>query len=347
MKKHSVMMRLLLMVLAVTMLLGLGPFALTARAESSSSITDLKEIPYYYQDTATKEILSSAFVYRDSMFLTNAGKLSPDLAKISVALASAAYSRTFITNVLQKEMKFTILGKSGASFDKISELTIDDNDHVAYTIASKTIENGAYIVYCVAVKGTGGNAEWYSNFNLGDSTAHQGFTRAANEVYTDLIACMENEDPVNGERTYGPENTIVLITGHSRGAAVANLIAGWLTGNEQYAAPQHIFGYTFACPAVSMEADPMMQNIYNFNHPGDLIALLPLEKWEYKRNGVDFNILSGRETENLKQQFARIAGQPFAAASTPDDYLLILNTLLPTSDNYRNPYVQALPSRWK
>ena len=65
----------------------------------------------------------------------------------------------------------------GKPIDK--DRTYRDNDRVAYTIAKKQV--GEYTVYCVPVRGTGGNAEWFSDFHLGQDNGgvHEGFRIAA------------------------------------------------------------------------------------------------------------------------------------------------------------------------
>ena len=203
------------------------------------------------------------FIYSDEMLLKDARKKSPELAKVSIALAAGAYDQESITNTL-KDMKYTL--RSQKAYDK--KFSIWNNDHVAYTISSKNVEGNdgkEYIIYSVVVRGTSKNSEWYSNFNMGKTGDHEGFYKAADEVMDDLQEILKKD--------YGKNRIpVVWVTGHSRGAAVANVIAGKLTlkyaGNNSdpnVLKPQHIFGYTYACPNVSKNAQESCQNIYNFN----------------------------------------------------------------------------------
>ena len=55
-----------------------------------------------------------------------------------------------------------------------------------------------------------------------------------------------------------------------------------------YIHDDQIFSYNFATPAVSRgltSSDLALTNIYNFNNPGDVVPLLPLDGWGYERYG--------------------------------------------------------------
>ncbi len=261
---------------------------------------------FYTYDSQGEQ--TSSFVYNDGLFLNDATEMSPEMAKMGIALAAAAYDRNTIKNLLESEEMNFVVEDNSASYDRVNNLlTIYNNDYVAYTIAHKiiTYQEKDYIVYCVPVKGTGGNAEWYSNFNLGDGVEHEGFSNAARTVYMDLCTHLVSDE-------YDKTQTIVFFTGHSRGAAVANLLAGWLTkediiGNDGFAFTNHIFAYTFACPAISREANTLLTNIYNFNNPGDMIPLLPLEKWGYDRHGISYEFMPDVIMDDISQQFQRLA----------------------------------------
>ena len=98
------------------------------------------------------------------------------------------------------------VGYESYGFD-YGDRNIYDCDRVAYVIAKKQVNNN--LVYCIVIRGTSGY-EWFSNFNLGRNNDgdHEGFHKAAREVEATLATDL------------GP-NTIVWVTGHSRGAAVA------------------------------------------------------------------------------------------------------------------------------
>lgn len=121
-----------------------------------------------------------------------------------------------------------------------------------------SLNGETYNAYVVPIRGTTGNDEWLSNFKLGAAgdSYHYGFKKAADGVLSTLRSKIKTK------------NNIFLITGHSRGAAVANIVAGELTIDKDLASPNHIFGYTYACPAVKIGADTTLDNVININNPG-------------------------------------------------------------------------------
>lgn len=176
--------------------------------------------------------------------------------------------------------------------DELGALFAGESDVVAYTLASKTIqtERGqtATLVF-VGMRGSYGS-EWASNLNplslLPGSDDHRGFARAAQEAERALDAYI-------GEIGADPATVRVLVTGHSRGGAVANLLAARLderaaaSGNP--ATAEHIYAYTFASPGTT-RADNRdaadYDNIFNIVNESDIVPKLPLSTWGYGRYGT-------------------------------------------------------------
>ena len=257
----------------------------------------------YTPVNASCDTYSTQFLYNDNMLLQDARELSTDIAKASVGLAVAAYNAKKTNNITDalSEMEYSSIIQEGYGRTE----TINDNDYVAYTIATREIAdaNGEkYIVYCVPIKGTSKDAEWFSNFNLGTTGDHKGFYLAEKEIIDNLISLTKSDG-------YDKTHRIIWTTGHSRGAAVANILAGELTENYSkwhvdalnIASPEHIFGYTFACPNVSKRAVSSYTNIYNYNNPGDIVPVLPLEEWNYCRYGQTIDHMD--DLSNISQRF--------------------------------------------
>ena len=325
-------------------------------SENPVSKYPFKQITYTYRDSVrdkkkgnntNNDVVTEYFRYNDGFFLLDSKTLSGDIAKMSIALASSSYYLDYITEVFD-QMGFTCDSSYNYSYVNTMTLGVNDLDHVAYSIWHKNI--GDYRVYCVPIKGTSANAEWYSNFHLGqedeylsgeNKNMHLGFQRAAEEVYSSLISTIDKN---NTNNNYDYKHTIILTTGHSRGAAVSNILAGWL--NNRTSIPEkQIFGYTFACPAVSLDADMSMENIYNFNNPGDLIPLLPLERWGYKRNGYSFGegiYPNQNYKENTYQQFERITEKSCLSLDNPLGYLGTIDLFLSSPDSFNTPKMQFL-----
>ena len=185
-------------------------------------------------------------------------------------------------------------------------------DRVGYTIASRQCEipGEDFQIVMVVVRGTFGRDEWISNVNVANSWGdnpdpdpeampryHEGFSKAADSVLEALA------DYVASNRI-DLAKAKILLTGHSRGAAVANIIAARLDTAEEegkgpFAAvrPSNVFAYTFASPGVSIRPtegmkDPKYGNIFNVINPEDIVPCVPFDFWGSQRFGHDLYLRS-------------------------------------------------------
>ena len=275
------------------------------------------------------------FMYNDGMLFDDARSLSTDIAKASIILADRAYAGGDAINAMLEGM-----GYECRRNDKVygRETSIEFNDVVAFTIAYKNVsyQDQQYRLYCVPVRGTPGSAEWYSNFNIGTTGDHEGFYKAASEVYDNLTTEMQNDD-------FDADHTMVWLTGHSRGAAVANVVAGRLADESPYCLPKHTFAYTYACPAVSRNLKDVesYNNIYNFNNPGDPITAVPLKSWNYKRYGITKE-LPLDQLNNLRQRFQAYVGTEYKSALTTDEYEETMEAAFPSEESTQWPLRKLL-----
>ena len=98
--------------------------------------------------------LSTSFVYNDGNFFIDSRTFSPELAKASVALSGAAYSKDNLDSALTGMPGFDLEDVDG-NWNR--EYTMTDQDFVCYRIAVKReleYKGENYIVYCVVVRGT-------------------------------------------------------------------------------------------------------------------------------------------------------------------------------------------------
>ena len=156
------------------------------------------------------------------------------------------------------------------------------------------------LVIAVIIRGTNGTIEeWSSNMDIGDtrtfsqypewtnSAHHMGFDITSNRIMDAIAEYVENDIPsmYNGcSRTY-------WVTGHSRGGALANLVAAKLIDDNE-----KVFAYTFAAPATieSSNGAPhaaKYDSIFNIVNEDDFIPLFPLKQWGFT--------LYGRTTDNI------------------------------------------------
>lgn len=168
--------------------------------------------------------------------------------------------------------------------------------YIAHT--SITVGGVSESIICVVIRGTYGNSEWESNFDIGSTSefsSYSEWTEVTNHRGFDITANRLNgllDDYID---TYCSDTTNVLwITGHSRGGAVANLLAA-----KRVSAGDNVFCYTFASPATTTNANANTSDyncIFNIINRDDIVTKLPLASWSFVRFGVDKDSISIEES---------------------------------------------------
>ncbi|MCR4615384.1 MAG: hypothetical protein K5756_04470 [Clostridiales bacterium] len=153
-------------------------------------------------------------------------------------------------------------------------------DHI---ISSKKIRNGTDEWYLVSVSliNSAGD-QWYDNFDPGTGDIHRGF--AAGEEYIEKIVEKYISDVVPEDKPLK-----LMISGHSRGAAIADLFAKKLIDSEKYTSKENIFTYTFASPNNSKAKDindEKYLRIFNFVNPEDFVPRCMPAEWGYGKYGT-------------------------------------------------------------
>lgn len=256
--------------------------------------------------------VSSEVAWDDDWFFSDPTRYNHELAHAcavlsAVANAESAFYQQGSTAPAYAEHAFAELGfdeVSTASYRYRSEVldevmgVFDGTDVVAYTVATKRVrssETGAEKVLSVVVVRGSYGSEWLSNARIEGEEGpagepadadHLGFTLAANEIVADLEERAAALGP-DVERTY-------LFCGHSRGGAVANLLASYAddvaTTSRALATACDVRAYGFATPACTTSADARdarYDNIFNVLNPSDVVPQLPLASWGYRRYGRD------------------------------------------------------------
>ena len=295
-------------VLAALAAVMLGGCATAPWAEEPGDICDF-EFPFVNDyDIVNK----TTFRWDDSFVTNNPAEYRQEIAGPLSALAASAYGFRLFTDIRS-------LMSMGFPPERVVRCYGDDlrydtpkygRDRVGYTIASRQCEipGEDFQIVMVVVRGTFGRDEWISNVNIANAWGekenpdpaemphyHEGFSKAADSVLEALAA-------------YVASNRIdlsvakILVTGHSRGAAVANLIGARLddgTAGGVFAAVKagNVFAYTFAAPGVSIRPtegmkDPKYGNIFNVINPEDIVPCVPLASWGAQRFGHDLYLRS-------------------------------------------------------
>ena len=293
---------------------------------------------------------ATGFVYNDGFLFQKNTTLSPELAKMSIGLSAAVYEQSDIENAISQMPDYTLVVEKNFA----REHTVTDNDFVRYVIAKKTgVEyNGeTYTIFCVPIQGTKSGYDWNSDFNIGSGENHEGFYAAHNEIMCDLY--------VELAKVNDPAHTIVWTMGHSRGAAVSNIVAGELTagysigsnGNggdldfSGLVSPDNIYSYNFAVPNVSKSStvkNTNFGNIFNFNNKDDAIPTVPLESWGYDRYGVTEYLRLG-DTSNVSQRCSTLTGKAYGGTSDTVVYLdSIIEEVFPNANAANSPAATAV-----
>lgn len=247
----------------------------------------------------------------DAWFNTSSYTYNHDLATTAAVLSAAAYEESYVEETLRVGLGFDAYDRveyhpSGKDYN-------GDYDQVGYSIETRMTSNGVPII-AVIVRGTPGNGEWLSNLNVADTLqnsdqeTHEGFKAGALQVLRAL-------------RSYVYDNGIdldkarVLIAGHSRGAAVSNILGArlddGLTTDAGTLSPDNVYTFTFESPnatRASNRSDAKYGNIFNIVNPEDVVIKVPLGEWGYGRYGNDLALPSRSNTlrGDYKAQLAKM-----------------------------------------
>lgn len=257
----------LVAVLSVTTVFSVG--ACQASAESPK-----KTVDFSYPDGAfDHEEMNASVVYSDDFFSKKATKRNDSLALLSVGAADAVYNKDDITDFL-KTCGFT---------NKRDSVTDENSDDLSFNFGKKKI--GKKTVVAVILQGTASSDEWKSNLRLGDSlldlpTVHAGFNATEKAVHKKLNTFLKTNKLKKGSVAF-------WVTGHSRGAAVANIMAKRLS--DTYG-KSNVYAYTFASPKVvkvSTKTTNKYSNIFNYVNPDDVVTRIPTKDTKSLEDELD------------------------------------------------------------
>lgn len=250
-----------------------------------------KTISVSYPDGAfSNEEMKASVVYSDVFFTKSTTKKQDGLALLSVAAADAVYNATDIKSFMK-----------ACGFSNTRASVSDENfKYLTFDFGKKKI--GKKTVVAVILEGTSTKDEWYSNLNLGEGTLHEGFNITEKAVHNKLNSYLKKNKLKKG-------SVLFWVCGHSRGAAVADIMAKRLSDTYGKSA---VYAYTFAAPKVtkSREKDTSKYtNIFNYVNPDDLVTTLPPEnsddraKTVAKLDLLNSDVLLSVLTSNYYQEF--------------------------------------------
>ena len=263
---------------------------------STTAFCERITLPVNAEETGREKPVDITLDWDETWFLTNlSNKYHHGIARMACILSEVAYvNETTDPELNQIKNVYRKLGAVDSSQDFHYDIDYNaagiGNNQVAFSFASKEIKTakGKKNLVFVVIRGTPFSAnEWISNVNVADSSrdetlVHEGFFLAETQVHKALIYYLL-------KMKINPEESYFLISGHSRGAAVANLLGANLV-DEGFFKPENLFVYTFACPNVSQEdktSDAKYGFIWNIVSPEDIVPTVPMRKgnWNFKKYG--------------------------------------------------------------
>lgn len=247
--------------------------------------------------------------YNSECFSGVAYEYNPSISELAVCLSTMVYERSG-TKYIEEESEHKRIAnqfiKLGFDHEETSEefirnhyypdITgnssnpIDRGNYSPSWITHRTIKinNTEYTLLSVVIRGTY-NMEWIDNFDSGTGETHAGFERAANYV------CKNIEEYIVNNNLGDITNFKVLVTGHSRGAAVANIVGKNLDDNKikgiETLDKKDIYVYTYATPNVTCDSsreENKYSNIFNIVNPEDFVTKVLASKWGYGRYGITY-----------------------------------------------------------
>ncbi len=338
--------------------------SLTIRGQALNDVFDETIVSFNntfntYDDDKTVDISTS---FSDDYFLKASHTYNPDIAEISSILSAAAYNymEDFLNSQKYIEDALVSIGfpsENIESYNYDKEYNYISN-RVGYTFSYKTVhmDDEIYNLIFAVIRGTTAG-EWYSNFAVSgliyyDNDVHFGFRVAEANLNKDFKDFMQKHG-LDEEK----DRNKLLITGHSRGGAVANLFAARCTKSLNYANEENIYAYTFGTPNVSKDVEEY-ENIFNIVFNSDFVPHLPLESWGFKKNGITLKFFSPKDPEFkdedeelyslMEKKYALITGKDFHDLSNFSDFKNAMDTfenLAPTAKDYylskkeRIPYI--------
>lgn len=187
----------------------------------------------------------------------------PVLSNMMAALSKAVYT--------EKDIKEACRSLGFEYCEVFDYETSTAWNECGYSMAFKKSDYSDDVICLISVRGSqelAYNADWIGNIviSTGFDQKHDGFAKPANNIYSNIQNYIKANN-ITGNIKY-------FVTGHSRGAAVANLLSVKLMENGVRSS--NIYNYNYACPDVAcMYVFPSFNNIFNLCNRADVVPLLP------------------------------------------------------------------------
>lgn len=262
---------------------------------------------------------TATYYYSDAYFDGDARDVNDHLATMSLCLELSAWTSKDAPNTetvwgtaeQRAQNAFALLNDIGFTNVETSP-DMDDAPEMhsmGAVAAYKNIKDTTVIA--LAVRGGGYYSEWGGNFVLGTSGNHEGFENGRDEV----LMFLKNYIADHKNDANGFKDTVKLwVVGYSRGGAVANMVAGYLTDNGTLSGvtfrPENIFAYTFEAPQGHVGSNSGYTNIHNYVYTYDIVPLVAPSDWGFNRyNSKDIELNVGIGSEEYEDLLKVVKAQ--------------------------------------
>lgn len=231
----------------------------------------------------------------EKMFLQDSRVYHHDIGMLTVALASCAYNNSstsgqgkYIADAYKElgfaDDKTALFSYSAADGNNPYGISEMEGDSQAFAIASRKL--GDTTLLSVTLRGTDATVDEDVQTDLISALAvpylgnlaGSGFAEFSKKVSRGLAAYIENEPEI--AQAADEDSLKIVVTGHSLGAAGANLLGTYLDSGDfklGKVSQDDIFVYTYACPTTCAEvsAGTDYSNIINIMNRSDIVTELP------------------------------------------------------------------------
>lgn len=283
-----------------------------------------KKIDFTYQSGYD---YTSRCYYTDEYFSDSSYNYNQSLCTMSLALAMTAFASSKTDYDNQSINARNLMKRIGIKEENIAVndwfTKKPETDSIGVIAGNKKIRTGDkdYTLIAVAIRGSGYEKEWAGNFTLGLSGQHRGFCEARDNVITFLRDYIKDKNITGDIKLW--------ITGYSRAAAAANLVAGAIDddkplGNNISYTKDDVYTYCFETPAgasADKVQDKKYGNIFNIINPNDIVTYVAPAAMGFARYGQDKYIPSKDKTSNYKLKKQQML-EYYNKLSSTDKYIV-------------------------
>ena len=273
---------------AVSFAIGPGGYDNTSGSSDTITVT----YPYYAfvedPDNPWKTVWDAldstdTINYSDSYFDTPSPGDHPELRAVSYALGLAGFENEADgypsdSSTPNPKLQLFLEQLGFSNFQKWDTESDGDGHSMGTTIARKTLPDGQTLIV-VAPRNYNYMTEWLSNFNVGTSGDHAGFSESAGYIKDRLDEYIY----ANHLSDYK-----IWMVGYSRGGAVIDLTAKMINENfsDYDMVADDFYVYTFGAPRASL-TEPGYTNIHDVKDGNDLLLgyVFP-ELWGFYNTGI-------------------------------------------------------------